>query len=114
MPVKKIVSRQFKEGRRITKSDDNCDVLEILDFETEHVAHTTVKLGLTVCPRQFESVRLDISVSVPHYLEESDNAFLFALDKCEQYVYSALGDDRKETARILGEKAKRILNDEEK
>lgn len=101
------VSRQFYNGRRLTDEDEKRKTLEVLKFETEHVSSTSVKLGLTVNLKNYESCRADVMVTVPHYEEERNDAFLYALGKAEDEIMAAMGD--KSGAKELVDRARKAM-----
>jgi len=91
-PVTATVTRQFFEGKRLVDEDEKSETIEVLTFQDGvAVASQSVKLGLTVNLGNFESVRADVMVTVPHYEEERDDAFLYALGHCEKKVKLVFG-----------------------
>jgi len=93
LPVTQTITRMFKKGRRITKDDGESETLDVLVFETDEVSHLTVKLGLTLNRGNFESVKVDVSTTIPHYEEEKDDAFLYALKETERRLPAVVGDE---------------------
>ncbi len=85
------VAKQFSDGGRIVAESDTRETLDILNFETDHVSSTSVKIGLTLIPVRYESCRVDVMVTVPHYEEERDQAFLYALEHVERKVQMVIG-----------------------
>lgn len=99
-PPVMTVTRQFFEGKRLLKEDEERTELEVLVFETEQISSTSVKLGLTVNLGNFESVRADVMVSVPHYEEERADAFLYALGAAEKQLPVIFGDKAESSALV--------------
>lgn len=106
-PAVMTVTRQFYEGKRLVDEDDERKVLDILKFETDHVSSSSVKLGLTVNLKNYESCRADVMVTVPHYEEERNDAFLYAVDQVETKLQLLFGD--KKEANILVARARKAM-----
>lgn len=103
------VDRHFtKDGRR--KEYTSTDKIDILNFESDAISTISVKLGLTLNLGDFESCRADVMVTVPHYEEERNEAFLYALHHAEQKLQLVCGS--RESVRILHARAKKALKDE--
>jgi hypothetical protein len=106
--VTQSVTRHFYEGRRLVKSEEpNRETLEVLKFETDHVSSTSVKLGTTLSLGNYESVRCDIMTTVPHYPEEEEDAFVYAMDLTERRLQLVCGD--REPIKILAERLKSLM-----
>lgn len=101
------VTKQFYNGKRLTSEEESQETLAILKFETDQVSSTSVKLGITVNLGNFESARADVMATVPHYEEERDDAFLYALNEVEQKVQLVFGD--KTAAKDLVSRARRAM-----
>jgi hypothetical protein len=85
------VTKQFSEKGRVVAGSETREVMEILDFETDHVSSTSIKLGMTVIPVRYESCRIDVMATVPHYEEERDQAFSYLLEKVERNLQLVVG-----------------------
>lgn len=70
------MSRQFKTAAG-TSDSDATDTIGVHRYATEP-ARVTVEYGLTVNMGNYESARVSISVSVPCYKEELEDAYKFA------------------------------------
>jgi hypothetical protein len=70
------VSRHYKSPEHSSEDSDYED-LDVAVFETDP-AHVEVLLGRTMNMGDFESVRVDVRVQVPCYVEEMDSAYDFA------------------------------------
>ena len=103
------VAKQFNKGKRIISRDESREDIDILVFETEDIASTSVKLGLTINLDHYESCRMDVMVTVPHYEEERDEAFLYALDQAEQKLQLVTGD--KQGATDMVDRARNAMKD---
>lgn len=101
------VTKQFYSGKRLTSEDESQETLDVLVFEHDQVSTTSVKLGLTVNLGNFESARADVMATVPHYEEERDDAFLYALKEVEQKIQLVFGD--KTAAQDLVSRARRAM-----
>lgn len=101
------VTRQFFNGKRLVDEDEERETIDIMKFETDTPSSTSVKLGLTVNLANYESCRTDIMVTVPHYEEERDDAFLYALGHAEQKVRLVFGD--KSAAKTLVSQARKAM-----
>lgn len=109
LPAVVTVSRHFFNGNRLTGSDGHTEDIDVLRFETSPVSSTSVKLGLTVDLGRYESCRMDVMVTVPHYEEERDDAFLYAFSCTEKYVQRIAGVRRP--TKVLSEQLKRAIKD---
>lgn len=76
-----MVSRHFPRGEETMEFTD----LEVQTFEVEP-AHVQAKYGLTINMKNYESARVDVSVTLPCYVEEVDPAFKKAFAIAEKYV----------------------------
>ena len=92
LPVTQQVTRMYKKGKRITEDSGDQETLEIRVLEVENPSWLTVKLGLTLNRGNYESVRADVSTTIPHYEEEKDDAFLYALGETEKRLMAVMGD----------------------
>lgn len=80
-----FVTSVFKDGAQQTVLKDEKKDLEIRIFETEP-AKVFVGLGLTISLKQYESIRIDVGLSVPCYVEEKEAAYVHALKWVEERV----------------------------
>ena len=101
MPVTRTRTRKKKEAEtklvpatlhvvsRVVGSDeddkDSMYELDVRQFEVDP-AYVTLKAGVTKSPQQYESVRIDVSVSTPCYVEELDDT----IEAVSEIVYEAL------------------------
>jgi len=101
------VTKQFAEGKRQGPEEESVEGIDVRIFETENVSSISVKLGLTVNLGNYESCRADVMVTVPHYEEERDDAFLYALGHCERKLQAVVGD--KSEAKALVDRARKAM-----
>lgn len=58
---------------------------EVLDFEVEP-ARVSVAMGMTINLGDYQSARIDVSVSLPCYREEVDDAYAHAREWVEEKI----------------------------
>lgn len=100
-PLAAVVSRQFFVGKEPSASaETKNEELEVRLFATEP-AKVTVSNGLTLNLGNYESARLDVSISVPCYREEIDEAYTFAQNWVERRLSAEVSDVRKNKPNIF-------------
>jgi len=77
LTVMKSYSRRFAEGDGETAEATEDEFLDVRRFETAP-AEVGFSAGLTLNLGNYESARIDVSVKVPCYREELDEAYAFA------------------------------------
>lgn len=78
IPVEVYVRRGFKDGTlSLEREEVEDEQLKVRPFISE-AAEVGLSRGLTINLGNYESVRLDVSIKVPCYLEEAREAFEFA------------------------------------
>jgi hypothetical protein len=83
-PVLAVVQRQYQQnGAPVGRPQTSNETLEVRQFVTEP-AKVGVNMGLTLNLGNFESARIDVSLSIPCYSEETDAAYLYAKDWVEK------------------------------
>lgn len=100
-PTTITITKQFKLQSGESESDPVNETIQVTKFETEP-AKVRVGFGLTINMGNYESARLDVSVEVPCYKEQVDDAYERAKDWVEERV-------QREVADIKGGGAKRGL-----
>jgi hypothetical protein len=93
-PTTLTVTKQFKLQSGEAESDPTNETIEVTKFETEP-AKVRVGFGLTINLGNYESARLDVSVEVPCYKEQVDDAY----DKAKVWVEERV---QQEVAEIKG------------
>lgn len=77
-PLTAVVSRQYQTAGQPPEAPDvKNEVLEIQLFVTEP-AKVSVGMGLTLNLGNYEAARIDVSLFVPCYREEADEAYKYA------------------------------------
>ncbi len=84
-----MVSRHYPGSEEMTFED-----LEIKYFETQP-ALVQAKYGLTINLKNYESARVDASVTLPCYVEEIPAAFNKAFEIAEERVKEAAGEAKE-------------------
>lgn len=93
-----FVSRTIGKANDMPEPEGDEDVIAIHSFETEP-AKVMVDYSLTMNLGNFESARISVSVQIPCYKEEIDEAFEFAAVWVEQRIKderTKIKGDRKE------------------
>jgi hypothetical protein len=65
---------------------DEFEEIEVQKFEVEP-AYVEVKAGVTKALRQYESLRVDVKMSLPCYTEKADDTFAYASDWVADRLY---------------------------
>ena len=76
-----FIERTYKNGPSAASND----VLEVRVFETA-TASVQAKVGQTINLGNFESVRLEVGVSLPCYVEEVEDALLDASKRAGDFL----------------------------
>lgn len=87
--VTAVVHRQYTQNNApVGEAKTTNETLEVHQFVTEP-AKVGVNMGLTLNLGNFESARIDVSISVPCYREETDEAYRYA----REWVETRLGEE---------------------
>ncbi len=90
-----VVSRQYFEGKEpSSEMDTKNEQVKVSVFVTEP-AKVSVSQGLTLNLGNYESARIEVSVSVPCYKEEVDDAYKYALNWVESRLSNEVVSVRK-------------------
>lgn len=65
---------------------DVFEEIEVQKFEVEP-AYVEVKAGVTKALRQYESLRIDVKMTLPCYTEKADDTFAYASDWVADRLY---------------------------
>jgi hypothetical protein len=68
------VTKVYLKDNVEVESDEQQETIEVRNFETEP-AEVGINYGLTINLGDFNSARVDVSVKIPCYVEEKDEAF---------------------------------------
>lgn len=85
-----FVNRTIGKAKNMPEPEGDEDVIAVHRFETEP-ATVSVDYSLTMNLGNFESARIGVSVRVPCYKEEIDEAFEFASAWVEQRISAERG-----------------------
>jgi len=85
------VSTTILEGGTVKGEPVESEVREVKTFVT-HPAHTSVSLGYNKNLGNMEMAKVTVMVSMPHYVEEADNAFAQVLDKAKANLDQAIAE----------------------
>lgn len=91
---KVTVNRQYREGKIITKEEDEEEVIDVFNYQ-QPVAHVSVSYAKTINLGNYESIKLQVGVTVPCYVEEIDDAFEYAAIKGVEYIRREVGKVKK-------------------
>lgn len=90
-PSTAYVQKQFFNGKDpVGEAETKNEELKVSCFVTEP-AKVSVGMGLTVNLGNYESARIDVSVVVPCYREEIDDAYAFA----HRWAETRIGEEVK-------------------
>lgn len=97
--AKLVVTRQFLRNNQPTGPEKVSDeTIEVRNFQTEP-ARVAVDYGLTINLGNYESARIGVSITVPCYLEEANDAYTFAVDWVSERISKEKEEIRKATFR---------------
>ncbi len=100
--TKLVVSRQYsKAGKLLGKEELQEQTLEVRNFLTEP-ARVSVDYGLTINLGNYESARIGVSVTVPCYTEEIDDAYAYAVEWATKRVAQEKSEIRQEQGQGIG------------
>jgi hypothetical protein len=85
------VSRQYKTVGEEEHEETDEDIIEVHEFKTEP-ARVNLKYGLTMNMGNYESVRVDVGVDIPCYIEEIDEAY----KKAQDFVIKKINQEKAE------------------
>lgn len=86
----RIVTKHDGEESEVVLKDEY-EELEVQRFEVEP-AYVEVKAGVTKALRQYESLRIDVSMRLPCYTERVDATFEYASDWVSDRLYDEVDD----------------------
>lgn len=90
------VSRVYSEvkKRKSTEvfSDENAGNLEVRTFNDVPTATVNFAAGIKRNMGDFNSAEVRVSITVPTYLEEIDDAFAYTAEKVDQYLQPAMDE----------------------
>lgn len=84
----RVIARSDGEESEIIITDDYEEV-EVQKFETDP-AFVEAKAGVTKSLRQFESLRVDVRMCLPCYMEKADDTFDYAADWVANRLYEEI------------------------
>ena len=100
------VSRHYNGEEE--SEDASESIIEIKDFETTP-ARVNLKYGLTMNMGNYESVRVDVGIDIPCYVEEIDAAYKkaqeFVIEKINQEKNEVRGEDEFDDTDISSSEA---------
>lgn len=79
------VRKHFRGKERVTPETEVSQEIEVFTFDTSP-ASVTINYGLTMNLGNYESARCDVSITVPCYTEEIDEALKWASEKVEERI----------------------------
>jgi hypothetical protein len=98
------VRRHFKcRGKAVGEPEEDSEDLDVMFFFVDP-AEVSLRAGRTISMGQFESVSVSVSVTVPCYREEMDEAAEFAQEK----VRARLLEELDEGAKWIVERRQRL------
>ena len=74
----------------VTNTIQEDKTLEVQTFEHDNVCNVTVALGATLPMGNFSFARIDVSITVPSYLEQVEDAYKFA----SKFVHDKIAEQR--------------------
>jgi len=95
IPSKLSVERVYTKtsyGKVLDTFEDDSEKVEVFTFQDVPTASVSVKAGLTKNLGDFNSIRIDVMVTVPSYLEEIDAATAVANAKVEAALEPTLAE----------------------
>jgi hypothetical protein len=90
-PTTLTITRQYKLQSGEAEADPVNETIEVTKFETEP-AIVHLGFGLTINLGNYESARLDVSISVPCYKEQADDAYAAAKVWVEERVQQEVAE----------------------
>ena len=95
------VTKSYKSGPNPTPVDDTtAETIAVHKFETTP-AVVGLEQGMTVNLGKYESAKITVSISLPCYKEEIEEAYT----KAQEFVESRLGKEIKELKDLAGSRA---------
>lgn len=93
--VQAVVTRQFfKSGKEVSAPKQTDETLEVHQFITEP-AKVTVEMGMTVNLGNYEAARISVTLSVPCYREEHEEAYEYARSWVEKKTLAEAGEAKR-------------------
>ncbi len=94
-PTSAVVSKQYFQGKTpTTDQETKNEQLKVGLFVTEP-AKVSVSQGLTLNLGNYESARIEVSIAVPCYREEVDDAYRYAISWVEDRLSTEVSSVRK-------------------
>lgn len=90
----------FRDGKSTALEEDETQTVEVRTFNDVPVATVNMVGALTKNLGNYDSAKVSVSVTVPTYLEEIDDAFQYAQGKVDEFLSPSL----EEFVEILKEK----------
>lgn len=78
LTVSVIEYEKIGNQEQITNEIKEDKTIEVQHFKHDNICEVTVSLGATIPMAQYASARIDVSISVPSYLEQVEDAYKFA------------------------------------
>lgn len=75
---------------QITNEIKEDKIIEVQTFQHDKTCEVTVSLGATIPMAQYASARIDVTLSVPSYLEQVEEAYQFA----SKFVHAKILEQR--------------------
>ena len=100
-PTTITVTKQFKLQSGEAEASPISETIEVTKFDTEP-AKVHVGFGLTINLGNYESARLDVSIEVPCYKEQADDAYVAAKAWVEARVQEEVAEIKSGTAKSKG------------
>jgi hypothetical protein len=95
LPTQTSVSRQYRRsGADVGKGEHSDETIKVDRFATTP-AQLRIALGRTINLGNFESLRIDVSMTVPCYKEEADAAFEYASNWVKNRISEEAGSVMK-------------------
>lgn len=91
LTVRRVYNEVKNRKSQEVESDEN-QTVEIRTFEGVPTASVTVRAGLTKNLGSYNSATVQVSVTLPTYVEELDDASAFAMAKVEEYMAPCLDE----------------------
>jgi hypothetical protein len=93
--AKVTVNRTYKEVIKRKQTEvyqDEAETVEVYTFEDIPTATVSVRAGITKNLGDFNSASIQVSVTLPTFVEQIDDAAAYANQKVEEYIAPALDE----------------------
>ena len=91
-----IVHRMYKTGGNVVEDVNTSEQIQVGVFQ-QPTAQVSVERAMTIQPRQYESIKMGVFVSVPCYLEEIDLALDYAAKLSEERLIAEMDQIKRDT-----------------